>query len=111
MPCLPVDSAMSCSAQSANPTMWVPSETIAELVLKWVGARNRGGEHEARVHVVVGDQLEDGRVRLIQERVDVDPSEPRGHEAERGEGGVAAADVRVGVEHVVPVGARRNIEW
>ena len=31
MPSLPVDSAMSCSAQSANPTMCVPSATIASL--------------------------------------------------------------------------------
>ena len=31
MPSFPVDSAMSCSAQSANPTMYVPSGTRPSL--------------------------------------------------------------------------------
>ena len=111
LPCLPVDSAMSCSAQSAKPTMWVPSATMPSLSRSGLVRGDRGGEHEPRVRVVVGGQLEDRRTGLVEECVDVDAGETGWHETECGQRGVAAADIGVGVEDVIAVGASRHVEW
>ena len=110
MPCLPVDSAMSCSAQSAKPTMWVPSATMPELVAEGSGRGDRRAEHEAGVLGAVDRERQLDRLGLFEHLGDVDAGEPRGHETERGERGVASADVGVGVEDAVAGRACRLVE-
>ena len=48
--------------------------------------------------VVVGSQDVGHRLGVVEEGLDVGPGEAAGHEAERGQGGVAAADGGVGVD-------------
>ena len=82
----------------------------AELVAARLAAGDRRGEHERGVVGAVDRDLEERRIRLVEELGDVDAGEPRGHEPERGERRVAPADGRVGVEDGVAVGARRHVE-
>ena len=74
------------------------------------GAGDRGREDERGVARVVDRHLEQGRVGLVEDLRDVDAREPGRHETERGQGRVAAADVRVGVEDAVARLARRDVE-
>ena len=110
LPSLPVDSAMSCSAQSAKPTMWVPSAMMPSLSLSgWVPAI-AAPEHEAGVVGVVEGEFELHGLGLIQQFPDVDAGEPARHQSEGGERRVPASHVRVGVEDAVPVGASSHVE-
>ena len=74
------------------------------------GSRDGGGEDQRGVARVVDRHLEQGRVGLVEDLRHVDAGEARGHEAERGERRIAAAHVRVGVEHAVARLARRDVE-
>ena len=59
MPCLPVDSAISCSAQSREPHDVRSVGDDAELVPQRLRPSDRGAEHEAGVGLVVDRQLEE----------------------------------------------------
>ena len=90
--------------------MWVPSVTRPSLSRRGLAAGDRGGEHERRVVGAVDRDLEERRIRFVEQLGDVDAGETRGHQAERGERRVAPADGRVGVEDGVAVGAGGHIE-
>ena len=105
LPSLPVDSAMSCSAQSAKPTMPEPRSAIGDLVAARV-AGHGGGEHERGVVRRVGVQLAGDRLRLVEQLGDVDAGQAGRHQPERGQRAVAAADVRVGEEDLAVALAR-----
>ena len=111
VPSLPVDSAMSCSAQSAKPDDVGAVGDDAELVASGEAGRgDRRAEHEARVLGAVDGERELDRLGLVEELGDVDAGEAGRHEAERGQRRVAAADVRVGVEDAVAGRAGRLVE-
>ncbi len=82
----------------------------SELVLERVGRRDRRGEDQARILGGVDGQFVHRALGLVEQRGDVDPGQPRRHEAERGERGVAPAHVGVGVEHPVAVRAGGDIQ-
>ena len=106
MPSLPVDSATSCSTQSAKPTMWVPSATMPSLSRRGLvaGDRARPARAPGLSALSIASSSSDG-LGLVEQLGDVDAGEPGRHQAEGGQRRVAAADVRVGVEHAV-TGAR-----
>ena len=101
VPSLPVDSAMSCSAQSPKPTFSVPASTSDELVAQRLGAGHRGAQAQRRVGVVVGGEQVGDRLGVVEQRLDVGAGQAARHQPERGERGVAPADVRVGVDDAV----------
>ena len=101
MPCLPVDSAMSCSAQSANPTMPEPSSTRTSLSRNGVGAGHGRTEPQRRVGVVVGAEHVGDGLGVVEQRLDVGAGQAGRDQPERGQRGVAAADVGVGVDDAV----------
>ena len=104
VPSLPVDSATSCSIQSGRPTMCVPSRDEAQLVApRGCAAGDRRGEDERGIVGAVDGHLEQRRLGLVEELGDVGAGETRRHQPEGGEGRVAAADGRVGVEDGVAV--------
>ena len=98
-PCLPVDSATSCSAHSPND---VERRVDHERQLVAAAQRElaeRGAEPQARVAV---GQLAVLRrhLRALEHRLDVDAGQRRRHDAERRQRRVAPADLGVGEEHV-----------
>ena len=110
MPSLPVLSAMSCSAQSGRPHDARAVVDEDQLVAQRVGARHGRAEPQCRVGVVVGAQDVGDRLRVVEEGLDVGPGEPRGDQAEGCQGGVAPADVGVGVDDAVAGLARLPVE-
>ena len=64
-------------------------------------AGDGGGEDERGVARVVDRDLEQCRLRLVEELGDVDAGEARRYEPEGGQGGIPPADGRVGVEDAV----------
>ena len=99
MPCLPVDSAMSCSAQLPNPTRPEPvsaSTTFSApaLCAAAIAAASTiaglSGASRASSGAACGG--------LVEELADVDAGQRRGHQAERGERRVAPADAGVGLD-------------
>ena len=76
-----------------------------ELVAQRVGAGHRGAEAQRRVGVVVGGEQVGHRLGVVEQGLDVGAGEAARHQAERGEGGVAATDVGVGVDRP---GSRRR---
>ena len=72
-----------------------------ELVAQRVGAAHGGAEAQAGVGVVVGGEHVGDGLGLVEQGLDVDSGETARHEAEGGQRGVAAADVRVGVDDAV----------
>ena len=97
MPSLPVLSAISCSAQSAEPHVLGAGVDEHELVAQRLGACHRRAQAQCRVGVVVGGEQVGDRLGVVEQGLDVGPGEAAGHQAEGGESGVAAADVGVGV--------------
>ena len=98
VPSLPVDSAMSCSAQSAKPTMPEPSSAMTILLRS--GLVPPRAVPRARPMLSGGVLVEDLGCffGLIQESLDVHSGQAAGDQAERGQCREAAADVGVGVE-------------
>ena len=102
VPSLPVDSAMSCSAQSANPTMPEPVVDDDELV-----AQRRRCRPWPRRGAAPGWPSSSAASRSATASASSSsasmsaPASPLGHQPERGQRGVAAADVRVGVDDAV----------
>ena len=103
-------SAISCSAQSAKPTMPDPSSTSTSLSRSGVGAGHRGAEAQAGVGLVVrGEQVGD-RLGLVEQGLDVGSGQAARHQPEGGQRGVAATDVGVGVDDPVAGGAGLLVE-
>ena len=99
---LPVDSAISCSAQSPKPGM--PESVVAEHHLVdagRVGHAEQGTEAQPGVVGVVALEVRLDGGRLVEQPPDVGAGEPARHQPERGQRRVAAAHVGVGVEHAV----------
>ena len=69
-----------------------------ELVAQRLGARHRRAEAQRRVGVVVGGEQVGHRLGVVEQGLDVGTGEAARHQAEGREGGVAAADVGVGVD-------------
>ena len=72
-----------------------------QLVAQRRRAADGRAEAQRRVGVVVGGEQVGHRLGVVEQRLDVDPGEPARDEPERGEGRVAAADSRVGVDDAV----------
>ena len=107
MPSLPVLSAMSCSAQAGEPDDAGALVDEDQLVAaRREASREQAGhgraEHEARVGRVVDRQQRGGGGGVGEQRGHVDPRQGAGHQAEGGEGRVAAADVGVGRDDAQP---------
>ncbi|MEJ7691187.1 MAG: hypothetical protein WKF76_12555 [Nocardioidaceae bacterium] len=93
-----MDSAISCSAQSAKPEMPEPRSTMATLSWPFVAAQRRGEHESGIVGPVHLEKLHDG-LGLVEKLGHIDPGETGRDEAERRQGAVATADVRVGQEN------------
>src|SRR6218665_131064 len=91
VPSLPVDSAMSCSAQSANPTIGGPLATIPSLS-RW-GCESGGGV-----------------ACIIQQCRNIHTREPGGNKPKSCQGRISTPHIRVSVEDTVARGARGDIE-
>ena len=82
----------------------------AELVAPRRTAGDRRGQDERRVAGAVDRDLEQARLRLVEELGDVGAGEAGGDQAEGGERRVAPAHGRVGVEDAVAGGTGRGIQ-
>ena len=110
-PSLPVDSAISCSAQSPKPGMPEPLSARTTLSTPCrVGHPEQGAQAQAGIVGVVGLESRLDRLGLVEQPTDVGAGEPARHQPERGQRGVAAADVGVGVEDAVAGLGRRLVE-
>ena len=77
VPCLPVDSAMSCSAQSPKPTMPEPASASTTLSRPAAcGRAERRAEREAGVVVVLAEARQQ-RLGLVEQGGDVDAGQRR----------------------------------
>ena len=111
MPSLPVDSAISCSAQSPKPAIRRAGVGQHQLVdAGRVGDAEQRAEPQARVVDVVRLEARADRPGLVEQPGDVGAGQPAGHQPEGGERGVAAADVGVGEEDAVARLARRLLQ-
>ena len=106
VPCLPVDSAISCSAQSPKP--WMPDPKSAMTTLSRP-ARPASPSAAPSVRAGLSSSLPRRRQQRLRRRsskpADVDSGEGARHQPEGGQRAVAAADVRVGQED--PIAGRR----
>ena len=100
VPFLPVDSAISCSAQSPKPTMPEPASAQHDLVAAGRG-RPRPAPRRAAAPGLSSSAASVGGSASAwsSSSATSTPASAGGHQAERGQRAVAAADVRVGQEH------------
>ena len=108
-PSLPVDSAISCSAQSPKPGE--PGAAVGQHDLVVPGQRvaaQRGAQREARVVRQSPASAGSHAVGLVEQPGHVHARQRRGHQAERGQRAVPAAHVRVGEHDVVAGLVRRS---
>ena len=98
-PCLPVDSATSCSAHSPNDAIGGSTTNVSLSRPPQRQLAERGAEPQARVAL---GQLAVLRrhLRALEHRLHVDARERGRHDAERRQRGVAPADLGVGEEDV-----------
>ena len=102
MPCLPVVSAISCSAQSAKPDE--PGALVDEDQLvaqrRWCRPSRRRAAAPGLASSSSASRSETASASSSS-AADVGAGQPARHQAERGQRGVAAADVGVGVDDAV----------
>ena len=106
-PFLPVDSAISCSAQSPNPLIPEPKSaktTLSQRASALWACPSSAPSCRPGLSALVHRQRGGGRRGVVQQAADVGTGQPGRHQPERGQRAVPAADVRVGQEHLAVTG-------
>ena len=108
-PDLPVDSAISCSAQSPKPSMPEPESASTTLSRPSTPAPPSAAPSCRDGLPSVAASVCGQRVRVVEQPLDVHAGKRAGHQAEGRQRAVAAADVGVGEEDLTKTGVPRDL--